>query len=249
MKKTIAIVAVLAAALSLASAKSLGLTLGVHGTFGWGLGKSWSSNIQDSIDTATNNGATAEDPFTSNMLYGGGAYVNIPLVSALGLQPEVNFMVNNAGYTSTDSGSSTILGITTAYTSKVDSSVKYSSVDIPVFLSVKFKKFNFLVGTYIPITVSQLDMTTDSYATTTIGSSTTETDPDPFTASYDIASSPLFGMAFGFDYINRIGLARLVTGVRYMLDFTPVTIKIDDDTQEVFTRRALTANLGVCIPL
>lgn len=221
----------------MASAKSLGLTLGVHGTFGENWGTSWSE------DTLSKD-YDAEKPFGSNMVFGGGAFVNIPLVSALGLQPEVNYMVNNGGFINTYKGS--LLGVTGTITA--ENSYKYSSIDIPVFLSVKFLKFNFLAGPYISIPVSQLDITGDNKIETSFGNTTI--DPDPSSTSYDISSSPLFGMAFGFDYINRIGLVRLVVGARYMLDFTPVAIKNSDDTKkEIFTRRALTANLGVAIPL
>ena len=186
MKKTIAIVAVLAAALSLASAKSLGITLGVHGTFGENWGTSWSE------DTLSKD-SDAEKPFGSNMVFGGGAFVNIPLVSALGLQPEVNYMVNNGGFKTT---STVEINSSNKTKTTTDFTYKYSSIDIPVLLSVKFMEFNFLAGPYISIPVSKIDYTTDSYSETTLLGTTSTSDPAPSTTSYDISSSPLFGMAW-----------------------------------------------------
>lgn len=238
MKKTIAIIAVLATALSFASAKSLGFTAGVHGFLGEGWGKSWDT------DTVSND-AKYSDDFVGNMLFGGGLFLNFPLVSGLGIQPEVNFMANKAEYTTTGSGS--LLGQSGTLTTKTTYS--YNSIDIPVFISYKFNKFNFLVGPYISIPVTQItDSWTSTLDYTVLG--TTGTTNDNGSTSYDISSKTLFGLAFGLDYAQRMGGMYLMYGARYMLDFTPVTAQISDDTtRAIFTRRALLLDLGLRIAL
>lgn len=238
MKKTIAIVTVLAAALSLASAKSVGFTAGVHGFLGEGWGKTW--------DTETvSSDAKYTDDFAGNMLFGGGLFVNFPLGGTVGIQPEVNFMANNAEYTT--SGTGTLLGQSGTLTTKTTYS--YNSIDIPVFLSVKYNKFNFLVGPYISLPVTQVkDSWTKTLDYTFLGSTGTTNDSD--SSSYDVTSKTLFGLAFGLDYAQRMGGMYLMYGARYMLDFTPVTAQIDDDTtQKLFTRRALLIDLGLRIAL
>jgi hypothetical protein len=238
MKKTIAIISVLVAALSLASAKSLGFTAGIHGFIGEGWGKSW--------DTETvSSDAKYTDDFAGNMLFGGGLFVNFPLGGTVGIQPEVNFMANSAEYTT--SGTGTLLGQSGTLTTKTTYS--YNSIDIPVFLSVKYNKFNFLVGPYISLPVTQVkDSWTKTLDYTFLGSTGTTNDSD--SSSYDVTSKTLFGLAFGLDYAQRMGGMYLMYGARYMLDFTPVTAQIDDDTtQKLFTRRALLIDLGLRIAL
>lgn len=234
MKKSIAVAALLAIALSSVSAKGAGVLAGVHGFFGEGWGNEWAKD-QSVSDSATN-------PFQNNMQYGGGAFANIVLSGPIGIQPEVNFMVNNAGnYVTTTPVSTIKIETTTAF--------KYNSVDIPVFLTLNYKKLNFLVGPYISIPVSKLTET-DSQKTTVLGTSS-ETDNDP--TEYDISSTPIFGMAFGANYSERMGGMYLVFGARYMFDFTPVQYKVtngDTTTKyDVYTRRGLTLDAGLKIVL
>src|SRR5574344_719771 len=234
MKKTIAIISVLVAALSLASAKSLGFTAGIHGFIGEGWGKSW--------DTETvSSDAKYTDDFAGNMLFGGGLFVNFPLGGTVGIQPEVNFMANSAEYTTSGTGS--LFGQSGTLTKKTTYS--YNSIDIPVFLSVKYNKFNFLVGPYISLPVTQVkDSWTKTLDYTILGSTGTKNDSD--SSSYDVTSKTLFGL----EYAQRMCGMYLMYGARYMLDFTPVTAQIDDDTtQKLFTRRALLVDLGLRIAL
>jgi hypothetical protein len=242
MKKTIAIVTVLASALSLASAKSVGFTAGVHGFLGEGWGKTWS-------DDATPPSGSS-DSFAENMLLGGGLFVNIPLGGTVGVQPEVNFMINNAGFTSyanTDVNDSNYVHITT-----VDKNT-YNSVDIPVFLSVKYKKFNFLVGPYVSIPVSKMTTTSTVTKETAVLGTVSKTTSDPSTSTVDIDDKAIFGLAFGLDYAQRMGGMYLMYGARYMLDFSPITasttVNSTKYTSDVYTRRALLVDLGLRIAL
>lgn len=221
MKKTIAIVAVLAAALSFASAKSYSFTFGAHGFFGEGWGKSWSDDKANDLTTLKNNGATVANPFEKNMLYGGGAFVNLPINGTVGVQPEVNYMVNNAGVTVTKSN------LTTTHT------VTYNSIDIPVLLTYKAQKFTFLVGPYISIPVSKLNITD---VIPVIGSQ-----PD----SKEISTKPIFGMAFGANVAERMGGQYLILGARYMLDFSGIGYTDSNNVEYEFTRRGLTLDAGI----
>lgn len=242
MKKTIAVAALLATALSFVSAKGAGVLAGVHGFFGEGWGSSWADD-QSVSSSATN-------PFQNNMLYGGGAFVNIVLSGPVGIQPEVNFMVNNAGHYET----STLIS-TSVLTEKIEATTafKYNSVDIPVFLTLNYNKFNFLVGPYISIPVSKLTKTVSGTTTTTTLGTTTKSDYNPDPTEYEISSTPIFGMAFGANVSERMGGMYLVFGARYMFDFTPVQYKVTSGSTttyyDVYTRRGLTLDAGLKIVL
>ena len=229
MKKTIAIVAVLAAALSFASAKSYSFTFGAHGFFGEGWGASW--------DDGQNVPSDATKPFAANMLYGGGAFVNLPINGTIGIQPEVNYMVNNAGYTATDSVFKGAATVTTANT------LTYSSVDIPVFLTFKAQKFTLLAGPYISIPVSTLN-----WAYTQTASSSLISITPSGSSQYDL-KKPVFGLALGANVAERMGGQYLILGARYMLDFSPVTtVETSNNTTtetKIYTRRGLTLDAGI----
>jgi hypothetical protein len=233
MKKTIAIVAVLAAALSFASAKSYSFTFGAHGFFGEGWGASW--------DDGQNVPSDATKPFAANMLYGGGAFVNLPINGTVGIQPEVNYMVNNAGYTGTSTTS--ILGVSATVTSA--NTLTYSSVDIPVFLTFKAQKFTLLAGPYISIPVSTLNC---AYTTTGSTNLSSSTGTSSGSSQYDL-KKPVFGLALGANVAERMGGQYLILGARYMLDFSPVTtVETSNNTTtetKIYTRRGLTLDAGI----
>lgn len=229
MKKTLAIVAVLAAAVSLASAKSYSMTIGARGMFGMGLGTTFA-------DSNTN------QELGKSMNAGGGLFLNFPLAYGIGIQPEVDFTYNIVGTKSvTTAGSLTTTTVGTT---------SYSTIDIPVNFTYKFNKFTFLAGPVFTIPVGQLSG--EGTVTTVIGDNTTTSNykNDPV----DIGSPFIVGMDVGAEYSMRIGLFQGFAGVRYNLDFMPMKNKVTQSdntvkTTELFTRRYLSAEIGLRMAL
>ena len=223
MKKIVAFMAIALAAVSLASAK--GIAVGVHGYLGEGWGSAYDNTSYDSLPK----------PFGENLYFGGGAYFSYGFKSALAIQPEVNFRVNNIGSRSTFTSS--ILGTTTTTTRWT-----YNSVDIPVLLTYQYKKFNLLIGPYISIPVSGLS------STTTIESSSGSSSTNPGTVT-DTLSGVTFGATVGLEYAMRMGPGRLVIGGRYFHDFNPVKYETTDgegnkSTTNFFYRGAAEVTVG-----
>lgn len=221
MKKIVAFMAIALAAVSLASAK--GIAVGVHGY----LGEGWGSAYADTD-------SQPQKPFGENLYFGGGAYFSYGFKSALAIQPEVNFRVNNIG--SRSSVTLPLSGTTTTTTRWT-----YNSVDIPVLLTYQYKKFNLLIGPYISIPVSGLSSTTtiERSSGSTTGSGTVT----------DTLSGVTFGATVGLEYAMRMGPGRLVIGGRYFHDFNPVKYETTDDggnksTTNYFYRGAAEVTVG-----
>ena len=202
MKKTMALIAVLAAGITLASAAPV---LSLHGAAGKGFfGTSFAN------DTVNQNQKT----WGENWDFAFGAGLNFSLGGNFGIQPEVNLAINNAGYT---------------YNTESTLSFNYMSLDIPLLLTFRVNKWNFLVGPYVSFPLTQLTRTTKPNANS-----------DPITRTFDIANAPftVWGLTIGAGYEERIGIGRLVIGARYSFDFTPIQAKNTLGVND-FTRRAL----------
>lgn len=219
MKKIVAFMAIALTAVSLASAK--GIAVGVHGYLGEGWGSAYADDSQP------------QKPFGENLYFGGGAYFSYGFKSALAIQPEVNFRVNNIG----SRNSTTLLGNTTTTTNRWT----YNSVDIPVLLTYQYKKFNLLIGPYISIPVSGLSYT----RTTTLNGDSSTTSG----TVVDTLSGVTFGATVGLEYAMRMGPGRLVVGGRYFHDFNPVKYESTDSdgnksTTNYFYRGAAEVTVG-----
>lgn len=202
MKKTMALIAVLAAGITLASAAPV---LSLHGAAGNGFfGTSFAN------DTVNQNQKT----WGENWDFAFGAGLNFSLGGNFGIQPEVNLAINNAGYT---------------YNTESTLSFNYMSLDIPLLLTFRVNKWNFLVGPYVSFPLTQLTRTTKPNANS-----------NPITSTFDIANAPftVWGLTIGAGYEERIGIGRLVIGARYSFDFTPIQAKNTLGVND-FTRRAL----------
>ncbi len=188
-------------------------------------------------------------PIGNNLMAGAGLELNIPFGGNFGVQTGVNYFYNNIGY---KDSSKTTVGITT-WSSESDYTSSYSSIDIPVFLTLKYNKFNFELGPYLSIPVGKLD---EKYKSTkTVNSTTTNSEGSN---DYNLKPGVNFGLAFGGGYEERMGLGRLLVGARYMLDFTPVSTRTTSTNRdgttsttdtELFTRRGLLIDVGFKIPL
>lgn len=235
MKKIIAIAAIAIAAVSMATAKGKGFSpvVGVHGY----VDEAWGTTINGASDDT-------KRPIATNMGFGGGVFANLTLNGSFGVQPEVNFYMNNVGTQSFSSSSLLNSSITTDY------KMTYMSLDIPVLLTYRVNKFNLCVGPYISIPVG--NPTTSTKTVTKVGDNVNTGNSN---GSWTVDNGVLFGLTAGLEYEQRIGTGRLIYGARYLLDFTPVKTYTGTDSDgnkqyaEDFTRRALELTVGYKIAL
>ncbi|MBQ5491108.1 MAG: PorT family protein [Treponema sp.] len=154
MKKTMALIAVLAAGITLASAAPV---LSLHGAAGNGFfGTSFAN------DTVNQNPKT----WGENWDFAFGAGLNFSLGGNFGIQPEVNLAINNAGYT---------------YNTESTLSFNYMSVDVPVLLTFRVNKWNLLIGPYVSFPVTQLTKTVKASPDATAVTNTENIVNQPFT--------------------------------------------------------------------
>lgn len=222
MKKILTLIAVSVASIALAVADPI---IVGHGYFGFGaLGTTF-----EDLDSHS----SVFKAFGKNLDFGGGLAVNIPFGGYFGIQPGVDFYVNNAGYAGESSTAVPILGtLATSW----EQSYSYLSLDIPVLFTVKLDKWNFAIGPYVSIPLGNVTPS-GSYNDTSL-------DEDPFKTQTPVN----FGLTAGVGYEQRLGMGRLVYGARYLLDFLPITAD-DSNKTNIFTRRALFIDIGYKLPL
>lgn len=223
MKKILTLIAVSVASIALAVADPI---IVGHGYFGVGLGSTVTDSNGDKIEDA-------KWDFASNLDFGGGIGVNIPFGGYFGIQPGVDFYVNNVG----------CKGSTTVGDTTITSELKfnYLSLDIPVLFTVKLDKWNFALGPYVSIPLGNIKRSA------TIN-------PDPFNMSGTSERSHSWGsvgISVGAGYEQRLGMGRLVCGLRYMIDLIPIEVKSGsgDSVSNKFNRGALAVDLGYKLPL
>lgn len=133
MKKILALIAASVASIAIAAADPI--VVG-HGYLGFGaLGTTFNKDKLVYTEDPSVFGA-----FGKNISFGGGVGINIPFGGYFGVQPGVDFYVNNAGFKDGDN--------TYAFT--------YYSLDIPVLFTAKLEKWNFSIGPYLSIPVGKL---------------------------------------------------------------------------------------------
>lgn len=215
MKKIFALAAVALVSVALAAADPV---LIGHGYLGLG---ALGSTVENKPD-----GWNEFKAFGDNLDFGGGIDVNIPFGGYFGVQPGVDFYVNNlaAGNGSDKRG------------------VNYVTLDVPVLFTVKYKKFNFFVGPYFSFALGQMT-----------GWNSKNDGTDKYTHSVDFNNIFNIGLSVGLTYEQRLGMGFLTYGARYMLDFIPVeskmTVGSQTQTSKVGTRRGLVFDIGYKIPL
>lgn len=223
MKKIMALVAVAVAAVAMASADPV---LIGHGYWGSGLGTAVRTADGDKIDGTKWN-------FASNMEFGAGLAVNIPFGGYFGVQPGVDFYVNNVGL-------NWKLG-----SADLDVTYSYMSIDIPVLFTVKLNKWNFAVGPYVSIPVG--DVVLAAKGNNDAGKlAAAGMDGDKYNHSWGSV-----GALISVGYEQRLGMGMLTYGARYMHDFMPITItnkttKLDSGKS---WRGSLAVDIGYKVPL
>lgn len=202
MKKLIAFAVAAVAAVSLATAE---ITVGARGIFGIGLGTTLSDKIEDSGNDLDLGGTLS---------VGGTAFVKIPIVASLVVQPELGFTYNMVGLDN----------------SGFEMDCSYNAIDIPVLVGWDFKVGDSLtvtplVGPKLSIPVGKFTMKSEGYD-----------DQD-----FDIDSPVLFSIVVGAGVAYKVGPGAIVGDLRYNIGVSSLKMKEDSD---VATPRGLQLSVG-----
>lgn len=186
MKKLIAFAVAAVAAVSMATAE---ITVGVRGIFGIGLG----TTLEDDVNADLDLGGTLN--------FGGTAFVKIPIVASLVVQPEVGFTYNMVGMEN----------------SAFEVGCSYKAIDIPVLVGWDFKindSFTVtpLVGPKISIPVGKFTMKPEGGE---------ELD-------YDIDSPVLFSIVVGAGVAYKVGPGAIVGDLRYNIGVSSLALESGD---------------------
>ena len=221
MKKIIALAMVAVAAVSMATAE---ITVGARGMLGWSLGSSLPEEAK-----AFGYKFDAGKSFD----FGFAAFVNIPLVAGIGIQPELGFSHNSVGMKI----SQEFFG--ESYTGK--GWFSYNAIDIPVLVTYGIKvndslTITPLLGPKFSIPVGKIKSTSE------MNGEKFESDP------VKVGSPLLFGIVFGADVAFKLGPGAIVGDIRYDLGLTKLKQKYEFAGQtekvDLVTPRALTLSVG-----
>ncbi|MBR1911862.1 MAG: outer membrane beta-barrel protein [Treponema sp.] len=182
-------------------------------------------------DVSMNLGSSVADDVkidgnSSQLVWGGGfsLYGVIDFYStdqfAVGVQPELGIQFNNGVKQKKN-------GLTQTITN--------NTFEIPVFLTMKYNVtpnlyFGGGIGPYVSFQMGKLKAKGEYSNTTT-------------TTDYS-SKGAAFGLAFDFKSGVKAGSGFFVFDVRYLLNFNPTKVEINDKSKDVFTRRALTFGIG-----
>lgn len=236
------------------------LGIGTRGTFGLGLGSTFSGDVTDEFKV------DEVDVFNS-FLFGGSitARIGFDAFPGLYVQPEIGYTHNQIGFRWADSdrderkdgGNS----IRTEYRSETSGKVGYSSIDIPVvagyelFLTDNLSVSPFLgVNLSFPFDVMSWSCDDISYTVTTYvnGEEKGQKTASDVNGENDMHVSTKIdfipGVIVGAGVGYRIGPSLISGDFRYLLDLNPVQgkVKFRGETRDfhVLSRRGLTFNLG-----
>lgn len=205
-------------AMMIVSAATAQITVGAKGIFGIGAGTS----------LVFPEGTPEESkPDTSVLLGGGGGlYVryNLPMLSALGFQTELDILAGNGIGIKSESPFGT-----------VEMSVSYTSLELPILVT-----YDFNVG---PVTLTAL---VGPHLSFPLGKVKQEMKVAGITGESEgvIDSKALFGMTFGMAVGFPVGPGSIVGDVRYLNDFSKVISSYMGTTDDCVTRRSLNISLG-----
>lgn len=199
-------------AVMIVSAATAQITVGAKGIFGIGAGTSFEQDI---------GGADQKVSFGG----GGGLYVryNLPMLSALGFQTELDLLAYN-GLEVGDGSNGFIFS--------------YTSLELPILVT-----YDFNVG---PVTLTALagphlsfplgDMKAEIMENGTVNTNSDQKIP--------IDSKALFGMTFGMAVAYPVGPGSIVGDIRYLNDFSKLRVGEGDFVYDALTRRTLNISLG-----
>lgn len=243
MKKlTKSIIAMLAIGLisMTASAKSkTKVTLIPHANIGL-------SNLGSSFTNESEN-SNVTKPMGQNILVGGGLEAKFALTKQIGVQTGLNFMSNNLGTKYSKSG--TVLNTTTT----IESTMTYSSLEIPVLMTFDINTFTLEAGPYVSVPLGKLNQK----GSTSIKLNNNDPAVSNYSSATDLNTKLNFGFLVGGDWKKKISGGTLVLGARYITDFSPTQSvlldsegkKVEDSEGDLFTRRGLLFNAGFSFAL
>ncbi len=135
---------------------------------------------------------------------GGGVALYYSLGKTLGIQPELNISYN--------------------WLNEAKAQYRYASIDIPVLLTARFWRLNFLLGPNLSIPCFLYEKN------------------DGYRYRYQM----ILGITGGVNYEHPIGLMNLILGVRYLQD---IFVTNDNYNRDLFMRGSFLFNVGMAFPL
>lgn len=240
MKKIIAMAVVAVVAVSMVCAQ---ITVGAKGTFGMNLG----STLTDEGKAVATMGYPID---TSNkVVVGGGGSIygryNMPFLPALGAQLELGIFANNGVALEADGP------IEDDYVGKINvtanASSTYLSMDIPLIVTYDISAgpvvITPMVGVNFSIPLGKLKYKTE-YTAKIEGYGE---EKEEFTEELDIDPRFIPGIVAGVEVGLPLGPGSLVADLRYVNDFTNVTIASEGESMELFTRRNFNISVGYAL--
>lgn len=212
-------------AVMIVSAATAQITVGAKGIFGIGAGTSLEGDMAEGLDMLKDMGADV----SKKVLLGGGGglYVryNLPMLSALGFQTELDILANNGtGFTATMGGQ------------VMKSDFSYTSLELPILVT-----YDFNVG---PVTLTALAGPHLSFPLGKVKAETKDFGKKPEKHDFGIDSKALFGMTFGMAVGFPVGPGSIVGDIRYLNDFSKLRAEAYGSVNDVLTRRTLNISLG-----
>lgn len=218
MKKLIACAVAAIAAVSMATAE---ITVGVRGIFGVGLG----TTLADNMDFA-------DLDLGGTLNAGGTAFVKIPLVASLVVQPELGFTYNMVGAKMTM--------ISDGYAVKAEMNGAYNTIDIPILVGWDFKiNDNF---TITPLVGPKFSIPVGEFSAEIEASSGGVSLNVPYDLGID--TSVLFSIVVGAGVAYKVGPGAIVGDLRYNIGASELKTEDSGEKIAIATPRSLQLSVG-----
>ena len=239
MKKIIAMAVVAAVAVSMVCAQ---ITVGAKGTFGMNLGSKLTDDGKEGVTMGF------DTDLTNKVVVGGGGAIygryNMPFHAPLGVQLELGIFANNGVAVDVDD-SFDDGGVKVNVTGSA--SLSYLSMDIPLIVTYDISAgpvvITPMVGVNFSIPLGKLKYKTE-YTAKIEGYGE---EKEEFTEELDIDPRFIPGIVAGVEVGLPLGPGSLVADLRYVNDFTNVTIASEGESMELFTRRNFNISVGYAL--
>ena len=239
MKKIIAMAVVAAVAVSMVCAQ---ITVGAKGTFGMNLGSTLTDDGKEGVTMGF------DTDLTNKVVVGGGGAIygryNMPFHAPLGVQLELGIFANNGVAVDVDD-SFDDGGVKVNVTGSA--SLSYLSMDIPLIVTYDISAgpvvITPMVGVNFSIPLGKLKYKME-YTAKIEGYGE---EKEEFTEELDIDPRFIPGIVAGVEVGLPLGPGSLVADLRYVNDFTNVTIASEGESMELFTRRNFNISVGYAL--
>lgn len=239
MKKIVAMAVVAAVTVSMVCAQ---ITVGAKGTFGMNWG---STTTDEGRAVASIENFIGTTSFGKLVVGGGGSIYgryNMPSHAPLGVQLELGIFANNGVASEVDGYIlDSIINVTG------NASGTYLSMDIPLIVTYDISAgpvvITPMVGVNFSIPLGKLKYKQE-YTTKIEGYGEEKKE---FTEEFDIDPRFIPGIVAGVEVGLPLGPGSLVADLRYVNDFTNVTIASEGESMELFTRRNFNISVGYAL--